>query len=143
MFKGEFSHTIDPKGRIIIPTQLRSQVESGFVVTKGLDGCLWLVESEVWKKIEEEVMSMSFASQNARRLSRFLIAGAVDGDIDKQGRVFIPSNLREYAGLEKNVILSGVGSRLEIWDKTRYEQITDIEDMSAIAEQLVDFGVKL
>lgn len=143
MFKGEFSHTIDPKGRIIIPTQLRSQVESGFVVTKGLDGCLWLVESEVWKKIEDEVMNMSFASQNARRLSRFLIAGAVDGDIDKQGRVFIPSNLREYAGLEKNVILSGVGSRLEIWDKTRYEQITDIEDMSAIAEQLVDFGVKL
>ena len=143
MFQGEFSHTIDPKGRIIIPTQLRSQVESGFVVTKGLDGCLWLVESEIWKKIEDEVMNMSFASQNARRLSRFLIAGAVDGDIDKQGRVFIPSNLREYAGLEKNVILSGVGSRLEIWDKTRYEQITDIEDMSAIAEQLVDFGVKL
>lgn len=143
MFQGEFSHTIDPKGRIIIPTQLRSQVESGFVVTKGLDGCLWLVESEIWKKIQEEVLNMPFASKDARALSRFLIAGATDGDIDKQGRVFIPSNLREYAGLEKNVILSGVGSRLEIWDKTRYEQITDIEDMSAIAEKLVDFGVKL
>lgn len=143
MFQGEFNHTIDPKGRIIIPTQLRGELEGGFVVTKGLDGCLWMVDREAWKKIQEEIQSMPFALKEARMLSRFMIAGATEGDVDKQGRVFLPPNLREYAGLEKNVVLSGVGSRLEIWDKSRYEQITDIEDMSVIAEKLVDFGVKL
>ncbi len=86
---------------------------------------------------------MPFGLKEARTLSRFLIAGATDGGIDGQGRVFIPPSLREYAGLEKNVILAGVGSRLEIWDKSRYEQITDIEDMSAIAEKLVEFGIRL
>ena len=143
MFQGEFNHTIDPKGRVIIPAQLRSELEGGFVVTKGLDGCLWLVDSASWKKIQQEIQGMPFALKEARMLSRFMIAGATDGDIDKQGRVFIPPNLREYASLEKNVVLSGVGSRLEIWDKSRYDQITDIEDMSAIAEKLVNFGVSL
>lgn len=143
MFQGEFSHTIDPKGRIIIPTQLRGELEGGFVVTKGLDGCLWLVDASSWKNIQQEIQGMPFGLKEARTLSRFLIAGATDGGIDGQGRVFIPPSLREYAGLEKNVILAGVGSRLEIWDKSRYDQITDIEDMSAIAEKLVEFGIRL
>lgn len=143
MFKGEFSHTIDPKGRIIVPMKLRDELGDNFVVTKGLDGCLWMFDSAQWDKVEQEIMSMPFTLKEARILSRFIIAGASDGELDKQGRLLIPPSLREYAGLTKDVMLAGVGTRVEIWSKEKYEDISNFDDVDAMAEKLVELGFSL
>ncbi len=143
MFKGEFNHTIDPKGRIIIPMKLRDELGDNFVITKGLDGCLWMFDNDQWEKVENEIREMPFTLKEARVISRFIIAGASDGEMDKQGRVLIAPNLREYAGLDKDVVLAGVGSRVEIWSKDRYEAASSFEDMDAMAEKLIDLGFRL
>ncbi|HAL02323.1 MAG TPA: transcriptional regulator MraZ [Lachnospiraceae bacterium] len=143
MFKGEFNHTIDPKGRIIIPMKLRDELGENFVITKGLDGCLWMFDNDQWEKVENEIREMPFTLKEARVISRFIIAGASDGEMDKQGRVLIAPNLREYAGLDKDVVLAGVGSRVEIWSKDRYEAASSFEDMDAMAEKLIDLGFRL
>ncbi len=143
MFKGEYNHTIDAKGRIIVPSKLREELGDNFVVTKGLDGCLWMFDNATWENVEKEIQSMPFTLKEARILARFMIAGATDGELDKQGRILVPPNLREYAQLEKDVVLSGVGSRVEIWSKDRYNAITDYEDMDMIAEKLIDLGFRL
>ena len=143
MFKGEYSHTIDNKGRIIVPVKLREALGDSFVVTKGLDGCLWMFDNAAWESVEKEIQAMPFTLKEARILARFMIAGASDGELDKQGRILVPPNLREYAQLDKEVVLSGVGSRVEIWSKERYNAITDYEDMDMIAEKLIDLGFRL
>ena len=143
MFKGEFNHTIDPKGRIIVPMKLRDELGENFVITKGLDGCLWMFDNDQWEKVENEIREMPFTLKEARVISRFIIAGASDGEMDKQGRVLIAPNLREYAGLDKDVVLDGVGSRVEIWSKDRYEAASSFEDMDAMAEKLIDLGFRL
>ena len=143
MFKGEYSHTIDPKGRVIVPVKLRDELGDNFVVTKGLDGCLWMFDNEQWEVVEEEIRNMPFTLKEARVISRFIIAGAADGELDKQGRVLIPQNLRDYAGLDKDIVLAGVGSRVEIWSKDRYEEASNFEDMENMAEKLVELGFKL
>ncbi|MBE5894083.1 MAG: division/cell wall cluster transcriptional repressor MraZ [Lachnospiraceae bacterium] len=143
MFKGEYSHTIDTKGRIIVPVKLREALGDSFVVTKGLDGCLWMFDNAAWESVEKEIQAMPFTLKEARILARFMIAGASDGELDKQGRILVPPNLREYAQLDKEVVLSGVGSRVEIWSKERYNAITDYEDMDMIAEKLIDLGFRL
>lgn len=143
MYKGEYSHTIDTKGRIIIPVKLREELGDNFVVTKGLDGCLWMFDESEWDKVEEEIQAMPFTLKEARMLSRFMIAGAADGELDKQGRILIPPNLREYAGLSKDVVLAGVGSRIEVWDKEKYEAASTFEDMDMIAEKLIELGFRL
>lgn len=143
MYKGEYNHTIDPKGRLIIPAKLRDELGDNFVVTKGLDGCLWMFDSEEWDKIEDEIREMPFTLKEARMLSRFIVAGAFDGELDKQGRVLLPANLREYAGITKDVVLAGVGSRVEIWSKEKYDEQSNFENMEEIAEKLVGLGFKL
>lgn len=143
MFKGEFAHTIDPKGRVIVPVKLRDELGDNFVVTKGLDGCLWMFDNEQWEKVEAEIKEMPFTLKEARVISRFIIAGATDGELDKQGRVLIPPNLREYADLQKDIVLAGVGSRVEIWSKERYEAASMVDDMDAMAEKLVELGFRL
>lgn len=143
MYKGEYSHTIDPKGRVIVPVKLREELGDNFIVTKGLDGCLWMFDSDEWDKIEEEIREMPFTLKEARMLSRFIVAGAFDGELDKQGRVLLPANLREYAGITKDVVLAGVGSRVEIWSKERYDAESNFENMEEIAEKLVELGFKL
>ncbi|HPF28851.1 MAG TPA: division/cell wall cluster transcriptional repressor MraZ [Lachnospiraceae bacterium] len=143
MYKGEYSHTIDAKGRIIIPVKLREELGDNFVVTKGLDGCLWMFDNSEWEKVEQEIQAMPFTLKEARMLARFMIAGACDGEMDKQSRILIPPNLREYADLNKDVILSGVGSRVEIWSKERYAQANDFENMDAITDKLIELGFRL
>lgn len=143
MFKGEFNHTIDPKGRMIIPVKLRDELGDSFVVTKGLDGCLWMFDNQQWEQVEEEIKGMPFTLKEARVISRFIIAGACDGELDKQGRMLLPSNLREYADITKDVVLAGVGSRIEIWSKERYESISQVDDMDAMAEKLIELGFRL
>ena len=124
MFMGEYNHTVDPKGRLIIPAKFREQLGDEFVVTKGLDGCLFVYTKEEWHNIEEKFRGISMTSKDARKFSRFFFAGAAALELDKQGRILLPPVLREYADLQKDVVLVGVLSRVEIWDKGRWLENT-------------------
>ena len=122
MFIGEYSHTIDAKGRLIVPSKFREQLGDEFVVTKGLDGCLFVYENSEWKSFEEKLHALPLTNANARKFSRFFLAGACACEVDRQGRILIPSVLREFAHLEKDVVLVGVGSRIEIWNKAVWNE---------------------
>ena len=115
MFMGEYSHTIDPKGRLIIPSKFREQLGDEFVLTKGLDGCLSIYPMNEWEKFEEQLRSLPLTNKNARTFSRFFVAGATSCELDKQGRTLIPANLREKAGLEKDIVFVGVMGKVEIF----------------------------
>ncbi|MCD8301118.1 MAG: division/cell wall cluster transcriptional repressor MraZ [Clostridiales bacterium] len=143
MFKGEYSHSVDSKGRIIMPAKFRDALGDSFVVTKGLDGCLFVYTNEEWENIENKFHEQTLTGKNARKFSRFFFAGAADCDIDKQGRALIPANLREFADLSKDVVLVGVLSRIEIWSRERWEDNSydDIEDMDEIAEAMAEMGL--
>ena len=143
MLKGEYNHTIDDKGRVIVPVKLREELGDKFVITKGLDGCLWMFDNDEWDKVEQEIQNMPFTLMEARKLARFMIAGAYDGEPDKQGRIVIPPSLREYAGIQKDVVLAGVGSRVEVWAKEKYDIATDFGDMDQMAEKLIELGFRL
>ena len=143
MFMGEYNHTIDEKGRIIVPAKLRDELGETFVITKGIDGCLWVYDNEEWEKVEEKINELPFNLKEARLLSRFLIAGAYDAEPDKQGRVMIPQSLREFAGLKRDVVLAGVGKKLELWSKDRYEAAGDYSNVDEIANKLMEFGIRL
>ena len=137
MFMGEYSHTIDAKGRIIVPAKFRESLGDNFVVTKGLDNCLFVYTSEDCRKFEEKLRSLPLTNKDARKFTRFFLA-----EIDKQGRILIPSVLREFAPLEKDVVLVGVGSRIEIWDKARWNESISIydDDMEEVAENMESLG---
>lgn len=144
MFMGEYNHTVDPKGRLIVPSKFREQLGNEFVVTKGLDGCLFVYPNEEWQNIEEKFRSISMTSKSARKFSRFFFAGAATVELDKQGRILIPPVLREYADLQKDTVLVGVLSRIEIWDKDRWQENTYEEDeMDEIAEQMAEMGFSI
>ena len=147
MFKGEFSHAMDVKGRIIIPAKLRDQISGAFVVCKGLDHCLWLLEEEEWQRIVDELNALPFTVKEARVLTRFLVAGAIDGEMDKQGRVLLSQALRDYSELNpgEDVVFAGVGSRVEIWNKEKYQAASTMDDasMDAVAEKLSELGIRL
>ena len=117
MLIGEYEHTIDAKGRLSMPSKLRRDMGEAFIVTKGLDGCLFAFSQDEWKNFETKLKSLPLSDKNARNFVRFFLAGATECEIDKQGRFLIPSNLRETAKLEKDAVIIGVGTRLEIWDK--------------------------
>lgn len=141
MFMGEYNHTIDTKGRLIIPSKFRDQLGGQFVVTKGLDGCLFVYSNEEWQRIEEKFREIPLTTKDARKFSRFFFAGAADCEVDKQGRILIPSNLREYAGIDKDVVSVGVLSRVEIWSKERWLDSGNYDDMDEIAEHMAELGL--
>lgn len=136
MFMGEYNHTIDQKGRLIIPSKFRELLGEQFVVTRGLDGCLFLFPVNEWNDYEEKLKKLPMADRNARSFSRFFTAGATLCEIDKQGRVLIPATLRKFAKIDKEVILAGLLNRIELWSKERYEEINTFDNMDEIAEQL-------
>lgn len=142
MFMGEYSHTIDAKGRIIVPAKFRESLGDNIVVTKGLDNCLFVYTSEDWRKFEEKLRTLPLTNKDARKFTRFFLAGAAEMEIDKQGRILIPSVLREFAALEKDVVLVGVVSRIEIWDKARWNESISIydDDMEEVAENMESLG---
>ena len=117
MFMGEYNHTIDGKGRVIVPAKFRDALGDGFVVTKGLDGCLFVYPPDAWQAFEEKLQSLPLGQADVRAFVRFFFSGATEGEVDKQGRVMLPPNLREFAKLSKDVVIAGAGNRLEIWDK--------------------------
>lgn len=141
MLMGEFEHTLDNKGRISMPAKLKKDMGDTFILTKGLDGCLFAFSKEEWLNFETKLKSLPLSDKNARNFVRFFLAGATECEIDKQGRFLIPSNLRDAAKLEKEAIIIGVGTRLEIWDKSIWK--TKDEEISAdeIAENMTLLGI--
>lgn len=140
MFMGEYSHTIDAKGRLIVPARFREGLGDRFVVTKGLDNCLFVYPQLEWAALEQKLKSLPFTRADARAFVRFFFSGANECELDKQGRILIPSNLREYAQLSKDVVVLGVSSRVEIWSKDRWETYNDAagDSFEQIAENIVD-----
>ena len=138
---GEYEHSLDAKGRLIMPSKLRLDIGEKFVVTKGLDGCLFAFSQSEWLNFEEKLKALPLSDKNARNFVRFFLSGATECEIDKQGRFLIPNNLRVAAGLEKEVVIIGVGTRLEIWNKSTWEKMD--EDISAdeIAENMTMLGI--
>ena len=143
MLIGEYEHSIDAKGRLSMPAKLKSEIGDKFVVTKGLEGCLFVYSLAEWQNFEEKLKSFPLTNKNARTLTRFFLAGATECEIDKQGRFLIASNLREYAGLQKEVVIIGVLGRLEIWDKAKWLEYNEKENNSVedIAESLAELGI--
>ncbi|MFU0826651.1 MAG: division/cell wall cluster transcriptional repressor MraZ [Lachnoclostridium sp.] len=140
MFMGEYNHTIDDKGRIIIPSKFREALGDEFVVTLGLDGCLFVYPNDEWLNFVAQLKNLP-GSKEARKMQRYFMAGAATCEVDKQGRILIPSKLREHAGLEKEVVFVGVLSKIEIWSKERWESNNDYGDMDQIAEHMSEFGL--
>ena len=143
MFMGEYNHSVDAKGRLIVPAKFREQLGDEFVVTKGLDGCLFVYPQEEWQHIEEKFREVPLTTKDARKFSRFFFAGAATCEVDKQGRILIPAVLREFAQLEKDVVLVGVLSRIEIWSKSNWEASNTYDDMDEIAEHMADLGLSI
>lgn len=143
MFMGEYNHSIDPKGRLIVPAKFRESLGDMFVVTQGLDGCLFVYPNEEWQAFEEKLKTLPMANKDARKFVRFFLAGAAQVELDKQGRILLPSNLRSFAGLEKDCALVGVGTRVEIWDKERWEVNTSYDDMDEIADHMMELGLSI
>ena len=141
MFMGEYNHTIDPKGRLIIPSKFRESLGDEFVVTKGLDGCLFVFDNKEWSAFEEKLKSLPITNKDARKFVRFFLAGATGCEIDKQGRVLLPAVLREFAELEKDVVMVGIMNRVEIWSKERWNSANAFDDMEEVAEQMNDLGM--
>ena len=143
MFIGEYEHSVDAKGRVIMPAKLREDIGEKFIVTKGLDGCLFAYSQTEWFNFEEKLKTLPLTNKNARDFVRFFLSGAVECEIDKQGRFLIPGNLREYATLEKEIIIIGVGTRIEIWNREEWKKYSSDENISAdeIAENMTMLGI--
>ena len=143
MLIGEFEHSLDVKGRLIMPSKLREDMGEKFIVTKGLDGCLFGFSKNEWQNFEEKLKTLPLTNKNARDFVRFFLSGATECEIDKQGRFLIAGNLREYATLEKDVVIIGVGTRLEIWDREKWKNYNNSENISAdeIAENMTMLGI--
>lgn len=143
MFLGEHQHTIDAKGRLIIPSRFREGLGEKFVLTKGLDTCLFAYPMDEWKVLERKMRSLPMTRADARAFVRFFFSGAMECEIDKQGRVLISSNLRDYAQLEKEVVVIGVSSRVEIWARNRWEEYNtqSATSVEKIAEKMEDLDL--
>lgn len=143
MFIGEYEHNVDAKGRIIMPAKLREDIGDKFIITKGLDGCLFAYSQMEWANFEEKLKALPLAQKNARNFVRFFLSGAVECEIDKQGRFLIPANLREHAKLDKEIVIIGVGTRLEIWNREVWKTYSSDDNISAdeIAENMTMLGI--
>ena len=143
MLIGEYEHSIDVKGRLIMPAKLRDDMGEKFIITKGLDGCLFGFSQNEWANFEEKLKTLPLTSKNARDFVRFFLSGATECEIDKQGRFLIVGNLRQYAHMDKEVVIIGVLGRLEIWDKQKWKEYNEKENNSVedIAESLAELGI--
>jgi MraZ protein len=142
MFSGEYEHTVDDKGRLIIPAKFRAELAEDLFVTRGLDGCLFVFPPNAWRVLSEKVANLPLSEAGARLFSRMIYSGT-ECKLDKQGRILLPPPLREHANIENEVVIIGVNSRLEIWSTKRWqEQTTRMEEeSSSIGEQLTSFGI--
>ena len=141
MLMGEYSHSLDTKGRLIMPAKLRQDIGDKFILTKGLDGCLFAFSQTEWNNFEEKLKGLPLSDKNARNFVRFFLSGATECEIDKQGRFLIPTNLRISADLEKDAIIIGVGTRIEIWNKETWEKCDEEISADEIAENMANLGI--
>lgn len=143
MLIGEYEHSLDVKGRLIMPAKLRSDIGEKFIITKGLDGCLFVFSQSEWSNFEAKLKELPLTNKNARDFVRFFLSGATECELDKQGRFLIVNNLREYANITKEAIIIGVGTRLEIWNKEKWEEYNSDDNLSAddIAENMTMLGI--
>ncbi len=143
MLIGEYEHSVDAKGRLIMPSKLKQDLDESFIVTKGLDSCLFVFSLTEWSNFEEKLKTLPLTNKNARDFVRFFLSGATECELDKQGRFLISANLRQYASLEKDVVIIGVGTRLEIWNKEKWQEYSNEENISAdeIAENMTMLGI--
>lgn len=142
MFMGEYNHTIDTKGRLIVPAKFRDQLGEAFVITRGNDGCLAIYSMEAWETFMEKVSALP-NTKDSRNYARMFIGISEQVETDKQGRILIPTGLRELAGLEKDVVLVGVIDKIEVWDKSRWDAQTSIDDIDDIAEKMAELGLSI
>lgn len=143
MFIGEYQHSIDPKKRLAVPIKFRPELKNKVVVTRGLDKCLFIYPLKVWEELAKKLGALPVGESGTRSFIRIMLAGAVDVDVDKQGRILIPDYLKDYAGLDKNVVIAGLYNRLEIWDENKWKEYKNSAEKNAdeIAEQLGKLGV--
>ena len=138
---GEYEHSIDAKGRVIMPAKLRNDMGEKFIVTKGLDGCLFAFSQNEWFNFETKLKTLPLSDKNARNFVRFFLSGATECEIDKQGRFLLPNNLRVVANLNKEAVIIGVGTRLEIWDKETWQSCDENISADEIAENMTMLGI--
>ncbi|MBW4828913.1 MAG: division/cell wall cluster transcriptional repressor MraZ [Clostridiaceae bacterium] len=143
MFIGEYQHNVDNKGRLIIPSKLREGLGENFIMTKGLDNCLFVYPKPEWHILEEKLKSLPLTSRDARAFVRFFFSGATECELDKQGRILIPANLRNHSKLEREAVIIGVGTRVEIWSKEEWDIYNEDDSLSYenIAEKMAELGI--
>lgn len=143
MLLGEYKHNLDIKGRMAIPAKFRDELSFGAIVTRGLDNCLFLFAPKAWEILVSKITALPISQANPRAFARLMLAGAVDVEIDKQGRILIPDYLRKYASLEKQVIVAGLASRAEIWNALRWDEYKKKTEGASdeIAERLGEMGI--
>lgn len=141
MLTGEFQHNIDAKGRLIMPAKFRDELGDKFVATKGLDKCLFIFPVTEWQKLDKQLSELSLSK--GREIQRFFYGGMTECEIDKQGRILIPANLRDYAGLEKDIIIIGLNKRAEIWNKQSWDDRNErfIQNTDEVALQMEELGI--
>ncbi len=143
MFIGEYQHSIDPKKRLALPSKFRKELGTRVVVTRGLDKCLFVYPLKTWKELAEKLGTLPMGESSTRSFVRLMLAGAVDSDVDSQGRILLPEYLKEYAGLDRSVTVAGLFNRLEIWDETKWKTYRNKaeENSDEVAEQLGKLGI--
>ena len=143
MFIGEYNHTLDPKNRVIMPSKFREKLGDSFVMTKGLDNCLFIYSSQDWSIVEDKLKSLPMTNKDARAFVRFFFAGACECDLDKQGRMVIPNYLKEHANIDKELVIIGVSTRIEIWSKEEWNKFNNDANISYedVAEKMSQHGI--
>ena len=141
MFMGEYNHTLDAKGRLIVPSKFRDKLGEQFVVTKGMDGCLFVFGEDEWNVFEEKLSSLPMMNKETRQFTRFFLAGASQVEIDKSGRILLPQVLREFADITKEAVFVGVGNRAEIWSKERWDGASTYDDMENLTKVMSELGI--
>lgn len=143
MLMGEYTHSMDAKGRVSLPADFRVALGDSFVITKGLDNCLFVYGPEEWQRLSEKLAKLPISKAEVRSFVRFFFAGARETECDKQGRFLVPANLRSYAKLDKEAVLIGVSNRVEIWSRAEWERYSDAvcPAVTEIAETLTELGI--
>lgn len=143
MFMGEYHHNLDAKGRLIVPAKFREQLGANFVLTRGMDGCLFGYPDSEWQALQEKLAQLPLTKKDARTFVRFLYSAATECELDRQGRINIPKPLMDHAGLAKECVLVGVANRIEVWSSERWNNFADsaADDFDEISENLMDFGL--
>jgi len=143
MLLGEYKHTVDPKGRVAIPAKFREKFTAGAIVTRGLDHCLFIFSKSEWEILAQKIISLPLAQADSRAFARLMLAGATDVELDVQGRILIPDSLRNYANVKKQVVVTGMYTRVELWDVDVWEAYKKKTESAAdeIAEKLSELGI--